>query len=115
MQERRSWDKRQGRGDKGNLINGLPECVFNNSLGSILERILTNDNKIVSHFSDMSGNICVWFLWLVSDFIVFFGDRLVFGADLVVENLEVDLVSLQSEAVNYVVVGCNTVLVILGI
>ena len=38
-----------------------------------------------------------------------------FGADLVIGNLEVDLVSLQSEAVNYGVVGCNTVLVILDI
>ena len=38
-----------------------------------------------------------------------------FGADFVIENLEVDLVVLQSEAVNYEVVGCITVLVILGI
>ena len=38
-----------------------------------------------------------------------------FCADLVIENLEVDLVALQSEVVNYGIVGCNAVLVILGI
>ena len=54
-------------------------------------------------------------MWLVSDIIVFLNDRLVFGADLVVENLEVDLVSLQREAVNYGVVGYNVDLVLLGI
>ena len=59
VQDRRSWDKRQGRGDKGNIINGIPECVFNTSLGSILERILTNDNKSVSPFPDLSDKICV--------------------------------------------------------
>ena len=36
-----------------------------------------------------------------------------FGADLVIENLEVDLVALQSEAVNYGVLGCNEVLFII--
>ena len=50
---------------------------------------------------------------LVSDMIVFLSDRLVFCADLVIENLEVDLVALQSDAVNYVVVGCNVVFVLL--
>ena len=32
-----------------------------------------------------------------------------------IDNLEVELVALQSEAANYGVVGCNAVLVILGI
>ena len=34
VQERRSWDKMQVRGDKWNVINGLPECVLNTALGS---------------------------------------------------------------------------------
>ena len=38
-----------------------------------------------------------------------------FGADLVIKNLEVDLVALQSEAVNSGVVGCNDILLLLGI
>ena len=52
---------------------------------------------------------------LVIDIIVLLGDRLVFSADLVIDNLEVDLVALRSEAVNYGVVSCNAVLVLLGI
>ena len=51
-------------------------------------------------------------MYLESDIIVFLGGRLVFGADLVIENLEVDLVALKSEAVNYGVVGCNAFLVL---
>ena len=42
---------------------------------------------------------------LVSDIIVLIVDRLVFGAALVIENLEVDFVALRGEAVNYGVVG----------
>ena len=38
-----------------------------------------------------------------------------FGADLVIDNLEVDLVASQSEAEHYGVVGCNAILVLLGI
>ena len=34
VQNIRSWDTIQGRGDKGNVINGLPECVLNTALGS---------------------------------------------------------------------------------
>ena len=77
--------------------------------------ILTKDNNSTSPFPDLSGKLCVWFLWLVSDIIVFLGDRLVFVSDLVIENLEVDLVALHSDAVNYGVVGCNAVLVIIGL
>ena len=39
---------------------------------------LTNDKKSTSPFPDLGGKLCVWFLWLVSDIIVFLGDRLVF-------------------------------------
>ena len=52
---------------------------------------------------------------LVSDIIVFLGESLVFGSDLVIENLEVDLVEFQSEVVNYGVVGYNTVLELFGV
>ena len=38
-----------------------------------------------------------------------------FFADLVINNLEVDLVSLQSEAVHYGVVGCNEILFLHGL
>ena len=34
VQERRSWDNIQVRGDKGNVINDLPECVLKTALGS---------------------------------------------------------------------------------
>ena len=54
-------------------------------------------------------------MWLVSDIIVFLGDRLVFGDDLVIDNFEVDLVALRSKAANYVIVGYNAGLVILGL
>ena len=54
-------------------------------------------------------------LRLVSDFIVFLGDRIVFGTELVIDNLEVDLVVLQSEVVNDGVLGYNVVLVLLHI
>ena len=54
-------------------------------------------------------------MWPVRDIIVFLDERLVFDTDFVIENLEVDLVALQSEAVNYGAVGCNTVIVLLGI
>ena len=66
-----------------------------------MEIILTNDNKITSPFPDMGGKFCVWFMWLVSDLIVFLDDRIVFDTDLVIDNLEVKLVDLRSEAVNY--------------
>ena len=46
---------------------------------------------------------------------VFLDNTLVFCADLVIENLKVDLVALQSEAVYYGVVGFNEILVLLGI
>ena len=42
---------------------------------------------------------------LVSDFSVLFNNTLVFGAEFVIKNWEVDLVALQSEAVHYGVVG----------
>ena len=66
-----------------------------------MEIILTNDNKSTSPFLDMGGKICIWFMWMVSDLIVFLDDRIVFSADPVIENLEVELVDLRSEAVNY--------------
>ena len=34
VQDRRLWDKTHFRGDKGNVINGFPECVLNTALGS---------------------------------------------------------------------------------
>ena len=68
-----------------------------------------------SPFPDLSGKFCVWFMCLVIDIIVLLGDRLVFSTDLVIDNLEVDLVALRSEAMNYGVVGCNVVLAILDI
>ena len=49
----------------------------------------------------MGGKICIWFMWMVSDLIVFLDDRIVFSADPVIENFEVELVDLRSEAVNY--------------
>ena len=42
-------------------------------------------------------------------------DTVVFGAELVINNLEVDLVAALSVAVHYGVVGCNLILVLLGL
>ena len=36
VQERTSRDKRKGRSDKENLINGLPECFFTHILGEVI-------------------------------------------------------------------------------
>ena len=52
---------------------------------------------------------------LVSDLPVLLDDTLVLGADFVIDNLEVELVALRSEAVHYGVVGCNEILFFLGI
>ena len=66
-----------------------------------MEIILTNDNKSTSPFPDLGGKFCVWFMWMVSDIIVFLDDIIVFDAYLVIDKLEVELVDLRSEAVNY--------------
>ena len=52
---------------------------------------------------------------MVSDIPLFFDDTLVFCADLVINNLEVDLVASQSETVSYEVIGCNAILVLIGL
>ena len=52
---------------------------------------------------------------LVSDIPVFLDDTLVFGAELVIENLEVELVASLSEVVHYVFLGYNVILVLLGL
>ena len=57
----------------------------------------------------------VWGYELLSDLSVFLDDMLVFNADLVIDNLEVDIVASRSEVVHNGVVGCNTILVLLGI
>ena len=57
----------------------------------------------------------VWWYKLVSDLPYLLDDALFFGADLVITNLEVDLVALRSEAVHDRVVGCNVILVLIGI
>ena len=38
-----------------------------------------------------------------------------FGDDIIIENLEVELVDLQNEAVHNGVVGCNEILSLIGI
>ena len=48
----------------------------------------------------------VWWYELVSDLPVFLDDTLVFGDDIIIENLEVNLVVSQSEEVHNGVVGC---------
>ena len=66
----------------------------------------------------MFGGVALVYVWgyeTVIDFPAFLEKTLVFGADLVIDNLEVDLVASQSEAEHYVVVGCNAILVLLGI
>ena len=50
---------------------------------------------------------------LVSDLPVFLDYTLVLCTDLVIDNLEVDLLALQSEAVHYGVVGWNVILLLL--
>ena len=60
-------------------------------------------------------SVYVWGYKLVSDIIVFLDDTFVFGTYLIIDNLEVDLVASQIEAVHYGVVGCNVILVLLGI
>ena len=57
----------------------------------------------------------VWGYELLSDLSVFLDDMLVFNADLVIDNLEVDIVASRSEVVHNGVVGCNAILVLLGI
>ena len=52
---------------------------------------------------------------LVSDITVILNGTLVFGADFIINHLEVDLVALQSEAVHYGVVVGNAILLIIGI
>ena len=52
---------------------------------------------------------------MVSDITVILNGTLVFGADFIINHLEVDLVALQSEAVHYGVVVGNAILLILGI
>ena len=51
------------------------------------------------------ASVHVWGYNLVSDIPVFFNDTLVFGTDLIIDNLEVELVALQSEAVHNEVLG----------
>ena len=50
---------------------------------------------------------------MVSDIPLLFDDTLVFCADLVIDNLEVDLVAPQRETVSYEVIGCNAILVLI--
>ena len=52
---------------------------------------------------------------IVSDITVFINDTLVLCTDLIINNLEVDLVASKSDTVNYEVVGCNMIIVLLGI
>ena len=52
---------------------------------------------------------------MVSDIPVLLDDTLVFISDFVINNLQVDLVALRSEAVHNRVVGCNAILVLIGI
>ena len=59
--------------------------------------------------------VYIWGYKMVSYLTVFLDDTLVFGADLVIENLEVDLVASQREVVRYGVVDCNAILVLLGL
>ena len=51
------------------------------------------------------ATVHVWWYELVSYLPVFPDDMLVFGADLVIDNLEVELMALRSEAVHNGVVG----------
>ena len=59
--------------------------------------------------------VYVWVYEMLSDLIVFLDDTLVFGTDLVIENLEVDFVASRSEAVQYGVVGCNEIPVLIDL
>ena len=52
---------------------------------------------------------------MVSDILVLLNYTLVFVTDLNINNLEVDLVALSSEAVNYGVVGFSVFLVLVGL
>ena len=52
---------------------------------------------------------------MVSDLTLFLYDALVFCAEIVINDLEVDLVASRSEAVYYGVVGYNTIIVHIGI
>ena len=52
---------------------------------------------------------------MVCDIPVFLDDTIVFDTELVINNLEVDLVALQSEAVHDGILGCNEMLVSLVI
>ena len=52
---------------------------------------------------------------LISDLPGFLNGTRVFGADLIINNLEIALVDSQSEAVHYGVVVCNAILVLLGL
>ena len=54
-------------------------------------------------YSSFGGIVSVFVLGynLVSDLPVFLDDTLVLCTDLVIDNLEVDLLALQSEAVHY--------------
>ena len=68
-------------------------------------------------YSAFDGVALVYF-WgyeRLSDIAVFLDDTLFFCSDLVIDNLEVGLVASQSEAVHYGVVGCNAILVLLGL
>ena len=57
----------------------------------------------------------VWGYEVVSDIPVFLNDTILFSDDFVINNLEVELVDLQSEVVHNGVVGCNTILVLLSL
>ena len=78
--------------------------------------IILFDEEVPEIFwNDGVASVYVWGYELVSDLLVFLYDTLVFYADLVIDNLEVDLVASQSDVVHYEVVGSNAILVLLGI
>ena len=52
---------------------------------------------------------------MVIDIPVLLNNMLVFGADFIIDNLEVDLVASQSEAVHYGIVGYNMIIFLLGL
>ena len=60
-------------------------------------------------------SVYVWGNNMVSDILVLLNYTLVFVTDLNINNLEVDLVVLSSEAVNYGVVGFSVFLVLVGL
>ena len=65
-------------------------------------------------FNDIAS-VHVWGYKMVGDLPVFLDVTLVFGADLITENLEVGLLALQSEAAHNGFVGYNAIRVLFSI